>query len=224
MFQEWILMNKKLTLAHPLPPYFDLNSCGSPTHEHGYVLSLLGYNISVSSLGYKSLCMKCGFCQSNWSVQTEPCWQMPCNISHWLTWGEAPLPRDLREWAMQHLSLEVLNMLNSARQCFHYYVRRGHPLPIWHPEKPHIYLPKLNLWALLWLSYKRPEILLLIPATFTAFIGELGDRETDRKHHGFAFSTWMHLPSIPRAGLLSLRKNIKTTAETVFLNSSAEKY
>lgn len=41
--------------------------------------------------------------------------------------------------------------------------------------------------------------------------------ETDRQCHGFAFSTWMHLQSIPRVGQFCLNRTIKTTAETLVL-------
>lgn len=123
--------------------------------------------------------------------------------------------------------------LNSARQYFHYYVGRGPSFTYMasrHPEKPHIYLPKLNLWALLWLvsqSHHSPKgwKSYSIPATFTAVTGELGtERQTESTIPLPSQLEYIYLPSIPRPGLLALRKKIKMTAEPLFLNSSVENY
>lgn len=69
---------------------------------------------------------------------------------------------------------------------------------------------------------KRLKILLLIPDTFTALTGELGDRQTDRKHHGLASQLECICHQFPGLLCYLLEKNIKTTAETLFLNSSVE--
>lgn len=89
---------------------------------------------------------------------TGACKQNHAGRCHVTSATDQPEESSFTSWpmwmrAMQHLSLEgaPICILIVQDNIFITMLEGGHYMASRHPEKPHIYLPKLNLWALLWL-------------------------------------------------------------------------